>query len=313
MKIGSDALAWARRYRAEFAPTRAPAPSEVLRLAVAGPWLAPLPGSSLRCDARIIPDVEYLLAHFGLRATSCFRNDGPDDHGEHALGLALDAVPSDGDWSRALAAAQAFGWLAACGTTGCAGRLRPPMRFIGYNGYPGHGDPAHASAHAFALNGIRREREYWEARLAAPEHPGTTADSTVWISDKHPNAPGSLTYSRFRLGDLPDVLGEGGAVMAQISQQWAVAVVTAWDQEYRRRITEAIGVAEPLRLSPFGDLRRFRNDIVPHQGVATERNTGRCEVFKHWFHRGDVLYFDQAKVAEFMTSLEIAIQTPRTP
>ena len=62
--------------------------------------------------------------------------------------MALDAVPSDGDWSRALTAAQGFGWLAACGNTGCAGHLRPPMRFIGYNGYPGHGDPAHAGANA---------------------------------------------------------------------------------------------------------------------------------------------------------------------
>jgi hypothetical protein len=84
----------------------------------------------------------------GLRPTSCYRDDGPSDHGEHPLGLALDAVPSDGDWSRTLAAAQAFGWLASCGSTGCADRLRPPMRFIGYNGYPGHGDPAHGGANA---------------------------------------------------------------------------------------------------------------------------------------------------------------------
>ena len=64
------------------------------------------------------------------------------------MGLALDAVPSDGDWSRALSAAESFGWRPACGATGCVGELQPPMRFIGYNGYPGHGDPAHAGANA---------------------------------------------------------------------------------------------------------------------------------------------------------------------
>ena len=148
----ADVLAWAHRYRAEFAPADAPSAAAlagaIVRLPVEAPWLAPLPGTALRCDARVIADVEYILTRFGLRATSCYRDDGPNDHGEHPLGVALDAVPSDGDWSQALAAAQAFGWQAACGSTGCADRLHAPMRFIGYNGYPDHGDPAHAGANA---------------------------------------------------------------------------------------------------------------------------------------------------------------------
>ena len=142
-------LAWAQRYRAAYgAGVAAAAPPGIVRVSASGAWLAALPGTSLRCDARIIADVELLLEDFGLTATSCYRDDGPADHGEHALGLALDAVPADGDWSRALAAAEAFGWSPSCGSTGCAGLLRAPMRFIGYNGYPGHGDPAHAGANA---------------------------------------------------------------------------------------------------------------------------------------------------------------------
>lgn len=146
----TDVLTWAHRYRAAAQVTTANAgpPGGVTRVAADARWLAALPGTDLRCDARIIPDVEYILAHFGLQATSCFRNDGPGDHGEHPLGLALDAVPQDGDWSRALLAAEAFGWRPDCAATGCAGVMAPPMRFIGYNGYPGHGDPAHAGANA---------------------------------------------------------------------------------------------------------------------------------------------------------------------
>jgi hypothetical protein len=124
------------------------APGAIARVAAGSQWLRTLPGTSLRCDARIVPDVEYILSTFGLEATSCFRSDGTQDHGEHPLGLALDAVPTDGDWSHALAAARAFGWRPSCAATGCAGVLNPPMRFIGYNGYPGHGDPAHAGANA---------------------------------------------------------------------------------------------------------------------------------------------------------------------
>jgi len=149
----ADVMSWASRYRGRslsYAPTGGDGGNRggVERMLAGQQWLAPLPGTDLSCDARIIPDVEYILGHFGLRATSCYRNDGPDDGGEHPLGLALDAVPVDGDWSRALSAAEAFGWRSTCGSTGCAGQLPPPMRFIGYNGYPGHGDPAHAGANA---------------------------------------------------------------------------------------------------------------------------------------------------------------------
>jgi len=145
-----DVLEWAQRYRAAALSGGLPSTSSetVVRVDAGPRWLASLPGTDLRCDARIIADVEYILAEFGLRATSCFRSDGAADLGEHPLGLALDAVPVDGDWSRALRAADAFGWEPSCGATGCAGRLQPPMRFIGYNGYPGHGDPAHAGANA---------------------------------------------------------------------------------------------------------------------------------------------------------------------
>src|SRR5665213_3125407 len=116
IKIGAHALAWARRYRSAAPAADVPTalPGSVTRVAAQEPWLAPLAGSDLRCDARIIANVEYILATFGLRATSCFRTDNSAALGEHPLGLALDAVPVDGDWSRALRAAEAFGWNPAC-------------------------------------------------------------------------------------------------------------------------------------------------------------------------------------------------------
>ena len=143
----ADVLSWARRYRAAYEEAP-PTPHPVVRVPAGTPWLEALPGTTIRCDARIVPDVEYILSTFRLEATSCYRADGPSDYGEHPLGLALDAVPVDGDWSHALAAAEAFGWRASCAATGCADQLDAPMRFIGYNGYPGHGDPAHAGANA---------------------------------------------------------------------------------------------------------------------------------------------------------------------
>ncbi len=166
-----------------------------------------------------------------------------------------------------------------------------------------------AGVHTFALQGVREARKYWEGKLAAAQPP-TTADSTVYVSDGHPEWPTSIAYSKWRLGDLPELLGGGGSVATRISQQWVIAVYAEWDEHYRQRISEAMTLSEPLKLPPFGDLRLFRHDIVHHRGVATAENSGRCEVFTDWFQPGETMYFDTYKVAEFMRAVQVAEELP---
>ncbi|MEN3282347.1 MAG: hypothetical protein V7607_3487 [Solirubrobacteraceae bacterium] len=142
----SEVLGWAKRYRGASV-NQAP---EAQRVTFDGRWLARVPGTNVRCDARIVDDVSYILRRFGLDATACFAASGHRLHGEHPLGLAIDAVPADGDWDRTLDAARFFGWSPSCAATGCAGAVRAPMRVLLYNGYPGHGDPAHCPPPACA-------------------------------------------------------------------------------------------------------------------------------------------------------------------
>jgi hypothetical protein len=98
----------------------------------------------IECDARIVPDVVYLARRFGVLVTACFAASGHEATGEHPLGAATDLVPRDGDWGRTMRLAQALGWKASCAASGAAPACaRPPFRFIGYNGYPDHGDPLH--------------------------------------------------------------------------------------------------------------------------------------------------------------------------
>jgi hypothetical protein len=109
----------------------------------AGSWLAPLPGfPGERCDARIVNDVMVLIRAFGISVTDCFGGSPHALDGEHPLGLAVDAVPVDGDWRRTELLARRFGWRESCAATGCPGA--GPLRVVLYNGYPGHGDPRHA-------------------------------------------------------------------------------------------------------------------------------------------------------------------------
>jgi hypothetical protein len=112
------------------------------RLAALPADVSSVPG--IQCDARIVANVVYLARRFGVLVTSCYSPSGHEATGEHPLGAAIDAVPREGDWNRTMKLALALGWRPGCAASGvvpeCA---RRPFRFIGYNGYPDHGDPLH--------------------------------------------------------------------------------------------------------------------------------------------------------------------------
>ncbi len=105
-------------------------------------------GAPESVDARIWPDAVWLLERYDLRVTAA-RETGHQTHGD---GTAMDMVPAAGrSWdATALQAARALGWTPGCGASGSAPAcpLAGAIQFIGYNGYPGHGDPAHAGQNA---------------------------------------------------------------------------------------------------------------------------------------------------------------------
>ncbi|HST38785.1 MAG TPA: hypothetical protein VLK58_04725 [Conexibacter sp.] len=117
--------------------------------------LAPLPasvispgfGPAISCDARIAPNVVALMERFRQRVTAC-QEDGHAPTGEHPIGAGLDVVPADlSDWSGTMRLARWAGWKESCAASGVAPACaRPPFRFVGYNGFPSHGDPAHCAA-----------------------------------------------------------------------------------------------------------------------------------------------------------------------
>jgi hypothetical protein len=90
----------------------------------------------------------WVLETYHLQVTAA-RETGHNTHGD---GTAVDSVPATGrGWvETAQAAAEALGWRPNCGASGSAPAcpLVPAIQFIGYNGYPDHGDPAHAGSNA---------------------------------------------------------------------------------------------------------------------------------------------------------------------
>lgn len=101
-------------------------------------------------DERILPGAEWVLDTYRLRVTAG-RETGHQSHGE---GTAIDMVPADGnshqDWVHsAQRLAEDLGWRVGCGSSGLSSQfggacqLVPAIRFIGYNGFPDHGEGNH--------------------------------------------------------------------------------------------------------------------------------------------------------------------------
>jgi hypothetical protein len=116
---------------------------------VGSDWLGQVPGTSFQCDRRIVADVAEIIARWHVSLTACYAPTGHEPTGEHPLGLAVDLVPTPPTtWDRVAQLARWAGWRPVCADTGCASQTGTVFRFVGYDGYPGHGDPAHAGSNA---------------------------------------------------------------------------------------------------------------------------------------------------------------------
>jgi hypothetical protein len=112
-----------------------------------GRWLASVPGMpGIQCDARIVPDVVELIRRYHVRVTACYAPTGHAADGEHPLGVATDLIPGPGGtWDDVDRLARDVGWTRPCGPSGVrpACPLKPWLRFVGYDGYAGHGRGNH--------------------------------------------------------------------------------------------------------------------------------------------------------------------------
>jgi len=134
-------------------------------------------GAPQAVDARIWPNAVWLLDSFNLRVTAA-RESGHKTHGD---GTALDIVPAPGrDWdATAMRAARALGWRPSCAASGTAPvcPLVPAIQFVAYNGYPGHGDPAHTGSNAH-LHISWKSSDYGCPGLCAPR---TWVEVFPWV------------------------------------------------------------------------------------------------------------------------------------
>ena len=152
------------------------------------------------------------------------------------------------------------------------------------------------AAHAFSVIGLRRIPEYF---ATLPKHP-TNPDPIIHIGAGPPNNLDTPPYAGWRLSEALKQVEANGPVETRLGHQWIVFLYELWEHEYRPRLAVAHNRAlEDESYDLLGDLRRLRNDVVHHRGIATSGNTGRCILLGHWFKFGDIIRLEGQHFDEF--------------
>lgn len=93
------------------------------------------PGETERIDRRLIPDIRWMRRKYRIDITDGYALSGHSSNGEHPIGLALDIIPRGSSWDKIDDLAHRF--------EPRQNRVRPPMRWVGYDGDAGHGRGHH--------------------------------------------------------------------------------------------------------------------------------------------------------------------------
>jgi hypothetical protein len=151
-----------------------------------------------------------------------------------------------------------------------------------------------SAATGTALAGLRELGKWARDLEVSPGNP----DPRLYFGEGDPNTPEARAYGAWRLSEVIKETQPGGALDARLTQQWVVALFTAWEHEFRPRLAKAHGCdPDELLYDIWGDLRLIRNDIVHHHGIAQAKNTGRCRALR-WYQPGDVVLLRARHFAE---------------
>jgi hypothetical protein len=144
--------------------------------------------------------------------------------------------------------------------------------------------------------GLQRLPAFFEQMPKYPENP----DPDVFIGIGDPNTPQARTYASWRLSTALGQVAKDGPVERWLGHQWLVLVYSLWEHEYRPRLAAMRGCSiEEIQHPLLGDLRLLRNDVVHHRGIASQGETGRCELVT-WFQVGDPIQLKAEHFEEFM-------------
>lgn len=105
----------------------------------------------------------------------------------------------------------------------------------------------------------------------------------------------------------PDPLCRGGDVEQFAYRSWLIEVASLVER-FRPEVRDLFKQVSPSAIQPetpvLGDLNRMRNDLLHNKRIASQEQTGRCEVLK-WFDVGDAMVFEIWHVLDFLNQYGI--------
>jgi hypothetical protein len=152
------------------------------------------------------------------------------------------------------------------------------------------------AAHAFAVYGLKQVSDRFKVLPTLPQNP----DPMIYIGMGGPNLPESSQHASWRLSAAIEQVEKNGQVAMRLGHQWVMFLYSVWQHVYRPRMAAAHGRnVEAERYPLLGDLRCLRNDVIHHRGIATQGNTGRCEILK-WFKPGERIILEAEHLDQFL-------------
>ncbi len=109
-------------------------------------------------------------------------------------------------------------------------------------------------------------------------------------------------YAQWRSLELPELMRANGPIIHELGRQWVVTIYSLWETSYRKRFAPDAGLLDEheLVVPVMGDLKRLRNDIVHHGGIASKNNSGKCSLLSHWVTIGHPIELTELMILEFM-------------
>lgn len=139
-----------------------------------------------------------------------------------------------------------------------------------------------------------------DARVKDAEEP------VILFGTGDPNEPGSSFHHRSTLPEFLERVRDGGTDLALISQAYVVLIYQCWEDHYRGKIAQAVGMPKGKLVFPLmGDVRHIRRSIIHNGGVAIT-DIEKCEVFKV-FSPGDTISLEGDRFNELVTGIRQAV------
>lgn len=112
-----------------------------------------------------------------------------------------------------------------------------------------------------------------------------------------------------------DLLGHECEAEQMAYKAWVLQIYNnIWESQSRCQFRKTSGDthAIPWEIDALGDLRHIRNDLVHHNGIATEKQIGKCKILK-WFKPTDKIVLGMRHVLDFLNHSGLLSRTTTLP